>query len=105
MSNSNVTELLDFHILAACFGIIIVVSFFSCSVISVPALLCVLLETSPFHILVQGEVPPQRADQWHLGLMVRSHCEFGMGENLRFAAASKARGELAGTQGWPTELS
>lgn len=95
MSNSNLTEFLDFHILAACFGIIIVISFFSQSVMSAPAHLCMLLESPPFHTLVRGEVPPWRARQWHLGLMARSHHELGMGENLSFAAASKAGGELS----------
>lgn len=105
MSNSNLPEFLDFHILAACFGIITVISFFNCSMICAPALLCVLLETPPFHTLVRGEVLPWKAAQWHLGLMVRSHCELGMGENVSFAAARKAGGELAGTQDRSTELS
>lgn len=56
MSKSNLTEFPDFHILVAFFGIIIVIAFFSCSVISAPALLCVLLETPPFHTVLISTV-------------------------------------------------
>lgn len=40
-----------------------------------------------------------------LGLMVRSHRERGMGENLSFAAAGNAGGDLAGTRNNRVELS
>lgn len=52
MSNSNLTKLPDFHILAACSGLITVIVFFNCSVVYALALLCSLLEAPTFHSFV-----------------------------------------------------
>lgn len=79
LCQTNLTEFLDFHILAVCFGMVIAVSFFSCSGVRAPALLGVLLEASLSHILVWGGTrKPWRSEKWHWSLVVRTGCGFGM---------------------------
>lgn len=59
MSNSKLTELPDFHILAACFGIITLISIFSCNVISTSGISPPCWRHQPFIPLSQGK--------YHLG--------------------------------------
>lgn len=78
LCQTNLTEFLDFHILAVCCRMVTAISFSSCSGMSAPAL-GVLLETWPSHILVwKATRTPWRAGRWHLSLVVRTSCDLGM---------------------------